>query len=148
MLMTEIFTEVHAFEPLKEHRECFVKNAPKVNLYPYALGEKAGTCNVVTTQGQSGDSFVDGDGDIEVKTLDSFGLKPGFIKIDCEGYELLVIKGAEKTIRAHCPVIIVEQKPGKAKRFGFGDTDAVEFLKELGYTVKKEIAGDYICVYG
>lgn len=145
MLMTEIFSRVHAFEPLAEHRECFVLNAPKAKLHPYALGEKQGTCSISTTQGQSGDSVINGDGDIEVRTLDSFHLSPDFIKIDCEGYEYFVLKGAEKTIRVNKPVIIVEQKPGKASKFGLGDTDAVKFLETLGYSVKKVIAGDYIC---
>ena len=35
-------------------------------------------------------------------------LKPGFIKIDVEGFEGKVLQGADKTIRSHRPVIMIE----------------------------------------
>ena len=35
-------------------------------------------------------------------------LKPGFIKIDVEGFEGKVLQGADKTIRSHSPVIMIE----------------------------------------
>jgi FkbM family methyltransferase len=35
-------------------------------------------------------------------------LKPGFIKIDVEGFEGEVLQGADKTIRSHRPVIMIE----------------------------------------
>ena len=36
------------------------------------------------------------------------------------------------------------QKPGKARKFGLGDTEAVDFLIGLGATLRDEIGGDYI----
>lgn len=45
---------------------------------------------------------------IRVRTLDSYNLKPDFIKIDVEGMELDVLVGAEKTIIESWPVLMVE----------------------------------------
>ena len=71
---------------------------------------------------------------VEQKTLDSFGFKDvDFIKIDVEGHELRVLKGAIETISTHRPTIILEENDriegwGKGKKF-----DAMDFLKTLGY---------------
>lgn len=150
MSLNEAFGEVHAFEPVSEHRECFEKNVlfgpegRRVTLWPYALGEKDGTCSIFTTNGSSGDSFVCGDGDIPVKRLDDFNLTPDFIKLDCEGFEYFALKGAEETLKRGRPVVIVEQKPGKAQQFGLREKQAVEYLESLGWELKDEISGDYI----
>lgn len=46
--------------------------------------------------------------DIEVKTLDEFNLTPSIIKIDVQGLEYDVLRGATKTISACRPIILVE----------------------------------------
>lgn len=45
----------------------------------------------------------------ETRTLDSFQLRPTFIKIDVEGLEHEVLQGGVETIRAHEPVLMVER---------------------------------------
>lgn len=45
----------------------------------------------------------------ETRTLDSFRLRPTFIKIDVEGLEHEVLQGGAETIRAHEPVLMVER---------------------------------------
>jgi hypothetical protein len=54
----------------------------------------------------------DDSGDIEIRTLDSYDLpsKPtiAVMKVDVEGSEALVIRGAEATIRKHRPIIAME----------------------------------------
>jgi len=70
-----------------------------------------------------------------------------FIKIDCEGYEENVLRGAIETIKRDRPVIIVEQKRDMATaRFGLEPLGAVKFLQSLGYQVAQEISGDYLMV--
>ena len=49
--------------------------------------------------------------------------KISFIKIDCEGFELQVLKGAKSIIKKNKPVILVE----------FNNNKVVSFLKFLGY---------------
>lgn len=141
---------VFAFEPVAEHRECFRKNLADtegVTLFPYALGDKADMVNIRVNPTSTGDSWVKGSGDIEQRTLDSMEL-PGvdLIKVDAEGYEELILRGAVNTIRSDKPVICVEQKRDMARKFGLEPQGAVKFLKTLGYRVAEEIGGDYLMV--
>ena len=58
-----------------------------------------------------------------MKTLDSYDLDVGLIKIDVEGAESRVLKGALGTIRKNKPVIMLET----------GDPNRVELLEMLEY---------------
>ena len=46
---------------------------------------------------------------IQTRTLDSFNLKPDFIKIDVEGVGVEVLQGAEQTIMQYMPTIQIEK---------------------------------------
>ncbi len=156
------FDRVDAFEPVAEHRECFCVNVDGVHLnigcdsilpvacvtlHACALGAKEGSIRISTTRASSGNSYIDGDGDVPLRTLDSFSLNDvDFVKADCEGYELHAMVGAKETIERCKPVIIVEQKPGRAQRFGLAETGAVAYLESLGYRMAQEMSGDYIMV--
>lgn len=77
----------------------------RVSVRPYALGDYAGTANHVG----KGQLSEDG-GDIRVRLLDQFKLKDvAVIKIDVEGWEPLVLRGGEETIRRDRPVIFAEE---------------------------------------
>jgi FkbM family methyltransferase len=145
------FKQVHAFEPVAAHRECFAKNVlasvSNVTLIGCALGDRDSMVSIRTEPTSSGDSRVDGAGDIPMRRLDSFGLTDvDLLKIDVEGFELFVLRGAEEILARNKPVVIVEQKPGHAQKFGLGERDAVPYLESMGYRVAREMAGDFICV--
>lgn len=144
------FQTVHAFEPVAAHRECFEENMlglGNIVLHACALGDREGMVSIRTEPTSSGDSRVDGVGDIPMHTLDSFMLEDvGLIKIDCEGFELFVLRGAEEMLARQKPVVIVEQKPGHAQKYGLGEKDAVPYLQSLGYRLERELAGDFIMV--
>jgi hypothetical protein len=53
-----------------------------------------------------------------------------FIKIDVEGFESKVLKGAKKTISAHYPIIVLEQHKID---FSENETESILLLKEMGY---------------
>jgi len=144
--LCKLFEHVHSFEPVKDHRDCYALNQRSTNwtLYPYALGERDGRVGYETRPGSSGDTWLVPGVGVDVKTLDWFNLAPDLLKIDCEGFELFVVKGGEKTLKQYKPVVIVEQKPGHGARYGLGDTDAVTWLESLGYKMHREIWGDYI----
>jgi len=147
------FDRVVAFEPVAEHRGCFQRNVTgigqvgQVELLPYALGAKPGMVSIETEVGSSGNSAVGGPGEIEMRTLDSFGLNDlDFLKIDTEGFEQNVLRGGEQTIKACKPVIVVEQKREMASRFGLPTLGAIELLRGWGYLIAEEISGDYVMV--
>lgn len=165
MQLAKRFKQIHAFEPVAAHRDCFLKNnagTSNIRLHDCALGAENGFVSIFSTPHSSGNSYVDfrgraapvattqsRDKPIALKRLDEFALEDvDFIKIDCEGYELYGLKGGEETILRCRPVIIVEQKPGKAEQFGLPRTEAVTYLQTLGYDVKQDLSGDFIMVYG
>lgn len=147
--LTKVFNHVHAFEPVELHRECYERNVGgHYTLHACALGEGEGRVSIHTTDGSSGDSYVKGYGDIPLRTLDGFGLADvDFMKLDCEGYELYALRGGKETILRCRPVVIVEQKPGRAQKWGLKETEAVDFLEGLGMKLQKEIAGDFILTW-
>lgn len=144
------FRNVIAFEPVAEHRACFMRNVDAVNveLKSYALGMAKGSVTIRTEPTSSGDSWVNGAGDIPMETLDSFDLENvDFIKVDCEGYEENVLRGAINTLTLWRPIVCVEQKRDMATdRFGLSKLGAVQLLLDMGYTIAHELSGDYIMV--
>ena len=141
---------VHAFEPVALHRQCFALNTeglPNIVLHECALGAQQGMVRLESETGSSGNTKIVGDGDIELRSLDSFELQDvDLIKLDCEGYELHVLRGAIDTIAKCKPVIVVEQKRDMAEQMGLPKLGAVEFLVDQGYRLAREISGDYYMV--
>lgn len=156
-MMALDFNRVWAFEPMPEHRECYeinMRNFKNWTLFPFALGAAAGNVHVRTrTVGSSGDTGVDLSGqglEVPIKTVDEFKFNEiDFMKIDCEGFELFVVKGAEETIKRNKPVMIVEQKPetGMEKNYKIGTKDAVNLLKSWGAREVHNMADDHILVW-
>ena len=72
---------------------------------------------MVITEGNTGHSHINkdtvGTGKVEMKRLDSLDglIRIDYMKIDCEGYEMQILKGGENTYAyTSNPVIVVEQK--------------------------------------
>jgi len=147
MQLQKRFKHVHCFEPIERHIECLRLNAPLVAVYPCALGHKSGEVKLKAGVKSTGDTQIAPDGEYvaDMNRLDEFDIEDvDFIKIDCEGYELFVLQGGESLIDKYHPPMIVEQKPGKGKFYGIGDTEAIKWLHTKGYKVREIIAGDYI----
>jgi FkbM family methyltransferase len=155
-VMSYDFIEVAAFEPLTAHRDCFNKNLinrHNVTLYPFAVSDTAHRVQIGMPEDNTGHAHVVGKGErlsgeqCEAIRLDSmrFDRRVDFLKIDVEGWELPVIQGAETMIRRDRPTIIIEQKPhGNAERYGWGQHDAVNLLRQWGFVQQTVIAGDHI----
>lgn len=150
--MAKRFWHVIAFEPILEHRECFALNVPdpNVTVHTCALGAAPGHVSLTIPEGSSGGTHISGDGDINMRTLDSFGIDElDFLKIDVEGYELAVLQGATETLKRCRPCVIVEQKnhtPGGQIHLPAGMTSApaVDYLRDLGAYLRTVKSGDYI----
>lgn len=55
--------------------------------------------------------------------------------MDCEGSELLVLKGAEKTLKENKVKIFFEIHHDHLSHFGQSAQDIVNYLKKLGFQV-------------
>jgi FkbM family methyltransferase len=78
--------------------------------------------------------LVPGDGPLEVVTIDSFGVRSGSvaIKIDVEGGELDVLKGAVQTIlSARTCLLTMEANPRVARRTKRDPVECLRFLQSL-----------------
>lgn len=69
--------------------------------------------------------------DEELKNLNVS--KVDFIKIDVEGAELNVLKGALNTINSNRPKLLIEFNEPMFKAAGYSSTDVIHFLKPFGY---------------
>ena len=82
-----------------------------------ALGSAPGRCGLQDGTENSGQRHVVTGDAVDVITLDALGLAPDFIKLDVEGCEYAALLGGEATIRAHRPVIMLEDN-GLSERYG------------------------------
>lgn len=112
----------------------------QVNFYNVALGDKK--CQVKMEQRLSefsrGDCLmVNGKSkhpaqNVNMETLDSYNFTDvDIIKIDVEGTELKVLKGAERTIKKYKPIIQCELRKKHTARYGYTPNDLVRYVKSL-----------------
>lgn len=145
--MARLFKKVYAFEPIPIHREIYKMNVHgDYEIFPYACGNKDSVVKMNIVHHSTGDTNIDSKGTLEVRVVridDVLETKCDFLKIDTEGYEELVLKGATNLLRSK-PCVIVEQKPGKAQKYGLKETGAVTYLESLGAKLRAMIDGDFI----
>lgn len=153
--MASAFKQVVAFEPTGDNFVCLARNVAEhknVTLYRGALG---GPIDIsvphyvrmaLPVHGNSGmwrvhveiyggDQRRIDDDKVPYAPLDSFGLSNvGLLKIDVEGYEGEVIKGAATTLTESKPVIVFEDNGLGTRYYKHTWVDPKPLLKQLGYT--------------
>lgn len=148
--LAEKFQVVYTFEPDSDNFHCLTRNAPQRNIIKIqaALGDIHSPSSMRLDPDNVGAHRMDISlGIIPILALDAFRLKAcDFIQLDIEGFEPFALKGAEKTIKAFRPVIMIEQK-GKEKLYGFEENAGEKLLAEWGYQRKKAIRRDVILVH-
>lgn len=109
--------DILAFEPCTANAALLEKNAAlnnaAIQLHRYALGEKAETGRVElpsTSNMGMAKVVADAEGDLPIQPLDSIALPcaPAIIKLDVEGMEYVVLRGAKQLLLAHAPVLYIE----------------------------------------
>jgi FkbM family methyltransferase len=144
--LAQLSTHVYAYEP---HPTMFwilsrSVRGRNVTVSPAALSDVSGTDALVVPRRTDGgvstqratlrqDLHTEFAGRCEVPTrrLDDEDVgAPGFIKIDVEGFELSVLRGAEETIRTHKPVLLIELDE---RWSGRPLAESLAFVRDLGY---------------
>ena len=133
--------ETYAFEPNPEtfQKLCIFKH-PKMHPINAALGDQDGTLLLHLHGLSDVNSFVYRHGDytrsipVSVTRLDSATWLPriGLIKIDTEGYELPVLRGAVETLRRNRPRLVVEIHPPYQRQL----KEVSTYLRGPGFTCK------------
>lgn len=127
---------VVAIEPNPEAFECLEHNCPEAQLLNIAASDTEGTLKFTRLE-NAGASRITPDGEIEVKAaaLDDLGLPaPNLVKVDVEGWEPAALKGMEKTLRLHKPIVFIEVNPGALAANGYHPRDITDAFLALGYS--------------
>lgn len=149
--LAQHFQHVVTFEPDPLNWECLRANLKardclkRVQAWNSGLGEEEGLCGMDRPNPLNcgANRIVVGDGEIPVFIIDGirWGGPVDAIWLDVEGSELAALKGAEKTIREHSPLIATEEN-GNGARYGVGPCDIEDYLATLGYERTAGVGND------
>lgn len=158
MWLVREFRFVHCIEPVPLHCDILQHNMPTSNydLHRVALGAEAGRVRIEFPRTVTGNAHVvPGEPNADMVTLDSFKFDfsenhaVDFIKIDVEGFELQVVRGAKTTLLEHRPYMVLEQKGNDIKLMGGKvRNEALDWCKGIGMRAVHEIGGDWFLDWG
>ena len=157
--------KVHAFEPMKTTFGMLARSVEandfgaRCVLYNEGLGAAEGATVALASNANPGSSYITMDGAtdsggqpggvaaaerIRIRPIDAIAhtQRIRFIKIDVEGFEPHVIRGAARTLTEHAPVILTEFFPRSLRAIGgITGPDYVAMLEKLGYRMAVFTAG-------
>jgi FkbM family methyltransferase len=124
-------------------------NRVEAKVFAVALGPGEGS--VAMTREHKAENYVSERGSLRVplRTLDQLvaehGLPPPtLIKLDVEGFEHFVLRGAERTLAKHQPTILCEVNGLGEARFGVQDCVLMDFLGKLGYNRQQSGCSNWV----
>lgn len=158
--------KVFAFEPMRLffqqiNANACINNLFNVTTYNCAVGETTDVCyipepNLMDNLVNHGDTSISKTSKIHqtetnVIYIDLLKLpKIKFIKLDVQGCELQVLKGAKNTIKKDKPALIVEIEPWQLAKFEVTPKQLIDYIKdELMYDIYQMVTKhpyDYLCV--
>lgn len=138
-----------AFEPIPELAAVVRERFPAVRCHQAAVSFEPGTetfCHFRTMDGWSGlrrrEEISDDIGSpemitVEVVTLDEAlkETKPSVLKIDVEGGELNVLRGASRVLSQDQPLVLFEHEHDPAALYGATSEAIWDLLSETGYRI-------------
>lgn len=125
--------DLHFFEPIPANYAIasrFIEANPHMGVHGHMVALSDGNGDQSLGIDAQSMGFMDeegGDTIVPTATLDSFRLRPTLMKVDVEGMEVKVLKGAVKTIQAYHPRIIIETHSAELNEQVFS------FLTNEGY---------------
>jgi FkbM family methyltransferase len=144
------FEDVIAFEPAPDTYACLERNVaglPNVHTLRMALGACRRTGVMVddpSRPGNTGARYLGEGSGCPVERLDELAIAHlDFLKLDLEGHEYFALLGAERTVKACRPVMVIEEKafPG---RYAVEPRAALDLLASWGAIVRQRIRSDVI----
>ena len=139
---------VHAFEPAPYNFKRLQKNIgqlPNVSLNQCALGERSGFIGLYYSKELNVDhrTYESGDGreriSVPVTTLDDYfpaGKRVDLIKLDVQGYELSVLRGAERVLKENRDIkVLMEFWPYGLRKASTDPGDILNFARLHGFVV-------------
>ena len=151
---------IKAFEPQVELARLVAVSAvlnglENIEIFPAAVGDHEGSVSLhkpahalhasLMASGEAGERVVE----VPLVTLDRLVREallpaPDFIKVDVEGGELGVLKGASEILAQYQPIVIFEANES-SERFGYGRTDLFEVFRQAGeYRFYQVAPGDVL----
>lgn len=132
---SSIFSRIESFEPHPRIASLLRFNtepAGNVTVQEFGVGDENTTSVMNEVAGNIGASAI-GEGHIaiNVRTIDSYDFDDVvFMKIDVEGFEKQVLRGARETIARCSPIMIIEQH---AHEFANGYPETLKIIEDMGY---------------
>lgn len=158
--------QVYSFEPQPQNYNLLKLNAKINNLqniYPMMIGlssknESSKIPLVLKTKekGNMGDFTINNltsnfYSKIKSRTLDSFNYKDiSLIKIDVQGWEKKVLKGAKNTINLNKPLLIIEFEKHQLLKSNTSVEELISYIRKLNYHIfylEYSYPSDHICVH-
>lgn len=150
--------EVYCFEPNQKTHNYILNNTSKsTQIYPFALGKEKGKKSFYSHKDPTMNSIVESDNEVideyfnwddsgsikesevRVETLDNLVdsgminlMAPVLIKIDTQGNELEVLKGAEKSLKG-VEILVIEHMFVKAYKNDYNFIDLVNYLDKMNF---------------
>ncbi len=166
----EAGARIHCFEPVSSNRARLRRNirlnglGATISVHPLALGDRSGT--LVMRRVPAGEASnavgenmlsdwdrgtVDRESwpteEAELSRLDDWGrdlARCDLIKIDVEGADLLVLRGAVATLARLRPTVLAELNPYWMRQIGQGLDDARALAREIDYAVLRLGSGRWV----
>lgn len=154
--------EIHAFDPNPEIAKVFRQNLnlnkplkDYVHFHQTGLGSEKKEISFTFDRNNSGAGRISENGahNINLTTVDEFITKNhlkdiSFIKIDVEGYEPEVLKGAVKTIKKYKPALYIEITDQWFRKFDSSSEAVTEYLqKKMNYTLYIDLENGHLTPY-
>lgn len=154
----------YSFEPIEEAaaelgKNLKLNNIDNVVVVQGAVSDSEGSLDLklpighwgLSTLGAHPERFTDYvSRQVQLVVLDKFAednniQKLDFMKIDVEGWELHVLKGAKSLIEQHKPVILMEFNETNLKQCDTAKEEVESFLTDLGYEWELVSTEDILC---